>query len=59
MYEGRHPDSYRRSLFRAKYQGKVVVVKFYEWYGEDAQRGLEPRLYYCSKVIGGVAVMGR
>jgi hypothetical protein len=38
MYEGRRRDSYRRSLFLAEYQGKTVVVKFCERYGEDARR---------------------
>jgi hypothetical protein len=59
MYERRHLDSYRRSLFLAEYEGKTVVVKFCERYGEDAHRaladaGLAPRLHYCSKVVGGV-----
>ncbi len=59
MYEGRHRDSYRRSLFLAEYQEDVVVVKFCERYGEDAHRtlanvGLAPRLHYCSKVVGDV-----
>ena len=59
MYESRHRDSYRRSLFLAEYEGKAVVVKFCERYGEDAHRaladaGLAPSLHYCSKVVGGV-----
>ena len=59
MYERRHVDSYRRSLFLAEYKGETVVVKFCERYGEDAHRmladaGLAPRLRYCSKVAGGV-----
>ncbi|KAN0109365.1 hypothetical protein V8E52_009337 [Russula decolorans] len=33
-----HRDSYRRSLFLTEYQGKTVVVKFCERYGEDAHR---------------------
>ena len=59
MYESRHRDSYRRSLFLAEYEGKTVVVKFCERYGEDAHRkladaGLAPKLHYCSEVVGGV-----
>jgi hypothetical protein len=59
MYERRQHESYRRSLFLAEYEGKTVVVKFCERYGEDAHRaladaGLAPRLHYCSKVVGGV-----
>jgi hypothetical protein len=59
MYERRLRDSYRRSLFLAEYQGRTVVVKFCERYGEDAHRmladaGLAPRLHYCSKVVGGL-----
>jgi hypothetical protein len=59
MYEGRHPDSYRRSLFLAEYGGKAVVVKFCERYSEVAHRllsdmGLAPTLHYCSRVVGGV-----
>ena len=59
MYERRHHDSYRRSLFLAEYEGKTVVVKFCERYGEDAHRmladaGLAPKLHYCPEVVGGV-----
>jgi hypothetical protein len=59
MYERQHHDSYRRSLFLAEYEGKTVVVKFCERYGEDAHRmlaeaGLAPKLHYCSEVVGGV-----
>jgi hypothetical protein len=59
MYERRHCDGYRRSLFVAEYKGKTVVVKFCERYSEDAHRmladaGLAPKLYYCSEVVGGV-----
>ena len=59
MYERRHLDSYRRSLFLAEYEGKTVVVKFCERYGEDAHRmladaGLAPKLHYCSEMVGGV-----
>ena len=59
MYEKRQRDSHRRSLFLAEYEGKTVVVKFCERYGEDAHRtladaGLAPKLHYCSEVVGGV-----
>jgi len=59
MYERRLRDNYRQSLFLAEYQGRTVVVKFCERYGEDAPRvlanaGLAPRLHYCSKVVGGL-----
>jgi hypothetical protein len=59
MYEGRHPSSYRRSLFLAEYEGRTVVVKFCERYCEAAHRvlsaaGLAPTLHYCSQVVGGV-----
>jgi hypothetical protein len=59
IYEGRHPSSYRRSLFLAKYEGRAVVVNFCERYCEAAHRvlsaaGLAPTLHYCSQVVGGV-----
>ncbi len=51
MYERRLRDNYRQSLFLAEYQGRTVVVKFCERYGEDAPRvlanaGLAPRLEF-------------
>ncbi|KAF8490168.1 hypothetical protein F5888DRAFT_1868918 [Russula emetica] len=59
MYERRRCDSYRRSLFLAEYEGKIVLVKFCEryTYGEDAHRtladaGLAPKLHYCLEVVG-------
>jgi hypothetical protein len=59
MYESRHRNSYRRSLFLAEYKGKTVIVKFCGRHGEDAHRtladaGLAPNLHYCSEVVGGV-----
>lgn len=59
MYEGKLEDSYLRSLFVAEYDGKTVVVKFCEQYGGYAHRtladaGLAPKLFYCSKIAGGL-----
>jgi hypothetical protein len=56
-HERRQCDSYRRSLFLVEYEGKTVVVKFCEQYGEDANMaladaGLAPRLHYLFKVVG-------
>jgi serine/threonine protein kinase len=62
MYEGRNPDSYRRSIFLADYNGKTVLVKFCERYSEAGHRnladvGLAPTLYYASEVLGGLIMV--
>ncbi|GBE89357.1 hypothetical protein SCP_1600180 [Sparassis crispa] len=58
-YEGRKIDNYRRSLFRATFDGKPVLVKFCETYNERAHRmladiGLAPKLYFCAQICGHV-----
>lgn len=62
MYEGRHHDDYRQSLFLADYDGKIVLVKFCERYSDDGHRnlasvGLAPVLHYASEVVGGLTMV--
>lgn len=40
MYERKYRDGYRRLLFLTEYEGKTVVVKLCEQYGEDSHKAL-------------------
>jgi hypothetical protein len=57
--DGRRSIDYYRTIFRAEYDGKPVLVKFCEKYSEDAHRlvaaaGLAPTLHFCSLIIGDI-----
>lgn len=62
MYDGRDPETFRRSIFLADYEGKTVVVKFVERYSREAHEnlatvGLAPALHFCSELVGGVTMV--
>ena len=57
--DGRRSIDYQRTIFRAEYDGKPVLVKFCEKYSEDAHRlvaaaDLAPTLHFCSLIIGDI-----
>ncbi|KAF5386995.1 hypothetical protein D9615_001578 [Tricholomella constricta] len=61
-YEGRESDDYRRSLFRATYGDKEVLVKFCERYHRDGHRivaaaNYAPELFFCEQIQGGVTMV--
>jgi hypothetical protein len=58
-FDGRSSSDYRRTIFRAEYDGKPVLVKFCERYSEDAHKlvadaGLAPALHFCSLITGDI-----
>ncbi|KAI0287938.1 hypothetical protein B0F90DRAFT_1148985 [Multifurca ochricompacta] len=61
-YKGRKPDDYRRSLFKATYDNRPVLIKFCEAYHGDAHRivakaGYAPQLFFCERLQGGVMMV--
>ncbi|KAH9027874.1 hypothetical protein EDB85DRAFT_1972594 [Lactarius pseudohatsudake] len=61
-YEGRESSDYRRSLFRATYGDREVLVKFCERYHGDAHRLVAgahyaPELFFCDWIRGGVTMV--
>ncbi|KAH8977312.1 hypothetical protein EDB92DRAFT_1918082 [Lactarius akahatsu] len=61
-YEGRKSDDYRRSLFRATYDDREVLVKFCQQYHGDAHHLVAvahyaPKLFFCERIRGGVTMV--
>jgi serine/threonine protein kinase len=60
--DGELSVDYQRSIFLAEYEGKAVLVKVCERYGEEAHRtlpavGLASVLHFCSLIVGDIFVV--
>ncbi|KAH9162832.1 hypothetical protein EDB89DRAFT_2234529 [Lactarius sanguifluus] len=61
-YEGRMSDDYLRSLFRATYGDREVLVKFCQQYHGDAHHLVAvahyaPKLFFCERIRGGITMV--